>query len=112
MNANELHEIMKDAPQAVLPKGLVLGAVRHQWLLSGKLLQTDHAAMLFEASMIRWLIGEGFHSFEWDSDSDAGSVMLTLYDREFVDKSGRDSHIKLLAAACVERASTEKGGGR
>lgn len=43
-----------------------------------------------------WLIGEGFHSFEWDYDSNLEKVTLALYDHVL---RGESHHECLVAAA-------------
>jgi hypothetical protein len=109
MNADELFEIVKDVPREAWPKFLFYHDYQypHIWKWIPPLEETDRglgrnteeAALMFEASMARWLIGEGFHSFEW-GNAESPLVTLDLYDHHFENRSERDSLIKLLAIAC------------
>ena len=84
MTAGELYAIVKDLPQEAKPRRIV-GFARGCWFILqtaetgdkpvcvDSFLFPEEAALMFEASMMRWLIGEGYHKFNY-----------VLYDHEVV----------------------------
>ena len=54
------------------------------------------AAALCRCAVEDWLIGEGYHAFEWDHDSNTDLVVLILYD---IEGRGPTIHHALIAAA-------------
>lgn len=113
MTAKELHELVKDVPKEAWPgvayfrfgekADWLLDEDRPEWPPWSNKLQEGAVVLMFEASMTRWLVGEGFHSFEW-GNGESPTVTLDLYDHHFENKSERDSLVKLLAAACKDVA--------
>ena len=110
MNAAELYEIVKDLPFDAWPE---LAWHKEQWRCCNPehctwddQVSVDLAEAAFVGSMVAWLIGEGHHVHEWDSNSDTSTATLVLYDREFsvsTDKyRGMGTIVALLAAACKE----------
>ena len=112
LDTKELYEIVKDVPMYARPRGLVGWNLERSYPLlcvptmgdqpthEDVFISPDHAEMLFEASMIRWLIGEGYHTLKWEP-LDEG-VVLELYEQwRFEDRSGAHSHVRLLARACI-----------
>lgn len=54
------------------------------------------AAALLRCAAEDWIIGEGFHSFEWDYNSDRELVTLSLYGQ--IEVEGKTHHHCLVAA--------------
>jgi hypothetical protein len=112
MQASELLQIVKDVPAQAGPDGLSLWTdvdkrCPDAWIVDSEIgvhqVSTHHAALMFEASMSRHLICKGFHSFEWDADSEEETVTLDLYGDVFIVKCcGELTHVAALAAACKE----------
>lgn len=117
MTAQELYEIVKDVPEAAWPSTIHFDS-DFGWKLfddfnDGRIgVETAEAA--FVGAMVAWLIGEGYHAHEWDSNSDAGTATLVLYDREFTvstDKyRGMGTLVALLAAACKATKQEDDDG--
>lgn len=47
----------------------------------------ETAIALFRDSITNYLIGEGYHSFEWGYDSDTELVTLDLYDSQHAGRT-------------------------
>lgn len=107
MKPDELYEVVKNVPRSAWPNGAIWNDAEGRWWLqrdinsAGWPTYPEAAMLLFEASMTRWLIGEGYHTFEW-GNGESPTVTLDLYEHHFSDSSERDSLVKLLAAACRE----------
>lgn len=62
MNAQELYECVKDVPREAWPEGIIYDERTCAWWpeeLSRHAFKNDHAAIMFEASMARWLFARG-----------------------------------------------------
>lgn len=103
MNASELYAIVKDVPKEAWPDiswcngawfetdrdGLI-----HRHSLS---LEVETSVLMFEASMMRWLISQGHHEFTWDpGNKDGDATTLTLYSVAYP----APTILEGLAAAC------------
>lgn len=67
MTAQELFEVVKDVPREAWPQIFhKLHFDGDSWSLDDTRIDVSEAALMFEASMVRWLISNGHHSFEWD----------------------------------------------
>lgn len=93
MNATALYEIVKDWPRAAWPEnitwydheafGYADSGVRFDAVRRG-------LPLMFEASGMRWLIGEGHHMFEWEvgeTDNPSNPTTLTIYNDTFLAPS-------------------------
>ena len=115
MNAAQLEQIVRGIPSGAAPAGVCWqcrhdaeGLIPH---LRGFRIATSEACLLYEASMERWLIGEGYHRFEW-GNGETPTVTLDLYDKHYEDRSEHDSIVKLLSLACKDIGeSLEVGNG-
>ena len=118
MNASELHELVKNLPREAWPVDLDLltegsnanwGGVQcrvvcDSWWLDprdaddAKSIGTDHAVLLFEASMMRWL---STRSMPLIVKNYGFEVELAAFDRDKPFKAIKaKSMIEALAAAC------------
>ena len=100
MKASELYEIVKDVDRAAWPEKIRHTANLFAYMHEGgdKFMPTSLMEAAFVGSMVLYLIGKGYHDFHWTSDSDEGTVKLTLYYPQFTGKT----EIEALAAACKE----------
>ena len=79
MNAKALYELVKDLPRECYPEGVWYDPDGKVWNDTTDGAPASLPVLLFEASMMRWLIGEGFHSFNYVLH-DHG-VVLECYDK-------------------------------
>ena len=96
MDAKQIYSIVKDVPREAWPKWIDYG--HGQWCWIGSPVSFEHANIetLFVGSMTLYLLAEGYHTFIWDTDSDAETVVLDLYDQLYRGQS----ELEALAAAC------------
>lgn len=101
MNAQQLFDIVKDLPREAWPElkySEYPVSNYPMWSENGRAIADWLAVLAFESSLTRWLIGQGFHRFEWSHNSDTDKVILDLYGNAFV----ATTLIEALAAAVRE----------
>ena len=80
----------------------IVGPVRD--LLPDGALSSPFAEEVCEAVLTRWLIGEGYHSFDWAYNSDMERVELSLYDDEpYWGKTQLQALVSAVVAARTEK---------
>lgn len=104
MNATDLYAIVKDHRKWWTEGVTWVGTYFYSDLSSDEI-PMEHASLLFEAQFTRHLIGEGFHSFEWASDSDTETLTLICYGEEWTVPHGPGA---MLAALCAALTAIEK----
>lgn len=92
MSDTEIYSIVRDVP-------------KHIWLRENMNADSMTETVIV-GLMLAWLIGEGFHCHKWDSDSDAETATLILYDRRFTVSTrkyrGMRTILALYAEACKD----------
>ena len=97
MTIVELYEAVRGVPAEALPLDMADCMLR---------LSPRHLELVLEASMTRWLIGEGYFTFEWDSGEPDIPVATTL--TVYIDPIPAKTMVEGLAAACKWAAERKR----
>lgn len=109
MNAQDLFAIVKDVPFFALAcSRWELDPGVAQWTIDGMVVDSVGAAMLFEASMLRWLLRNNFHVAMWpNADNDGVWIQIdqsqpTMHTRE----------VEAIASACKSVPQSPDGNSQ
>ena len=115
MTAKDLYEIVKDIPAEAAPHcyGSASDGKETHWHYTRDGVQyvvdPEAVSLGYEASMTRYLIGEGWNAFLWDADPHGKTITLMLGDwgYEVSMSHGPLTHVAALAKAVLAVSKKE-----